>query len=157
MDRVRKMEITFDGNEFIAYAKEKRFHPAIIEYLRQYSEDIQVCYPAKGAEEAVIVTTRGWENLSHCLIAYEELKQKVSFELIYQFIKSKEIAGKFYRFYEIFESGMTLKEVESVLNGEKMDFFIQQIKAHSYPMKWNIVKIVTDYLVQECEGYVAYA
>ena len=154
MDRVRKMEIVSDGNEFLEYAKENKFHPVIIEYLRQYKEDIQVCHPAKGAEEAVIVTTRGWENLSHCLIGYEELHQKVSFELIYQFIKSKEIAGKFYRFYEIFYSGMTLKEVENVLNGGDMDSCVKRIKEQPYAVKWNIVKIMSDYLIKECEKYV---
>lgn len=154
MDRVRKMEIVSDGNEFIAYAKENEFHPVIIEYLRQYREDVQFCKPGKGTEEAVIVTTRGWENLSHCLIAYEELEQEVSFELVYQFIKSKEIAGRFYRFYKIFYSGMTLKEVESVMNGEKIDSFIKRIKEQSYPMKWNIVKIMAEYLIKECEAYV---
>ena len=154
MDRVRKMEIVSDGNEFIEYAKENEFHSVIIEYLRQYKEDIQVCHPAKGGDEAVIVTTRGWENLSHCLVAYEELQQKVSFELIYQFIKSKEIAGKFYRFYEIFYSGMTLKEVEDVLNGGNMDSCVKRVKEQPYALKWNIVKIMADYLIKECEKYV---
>lgn len=154
MDRVRKMEITFHVNEFIAYAKEKKFHSVITEYLSQYKEDVQVCYPAKGTEEAVIVTTRGWENLSHCLIAYEALGQKVSYELIYQFIKSKEIAGRFYRFYEIYYSGMTLKDVESVLEGEKAEVFIKRIKGSSYAVKWNVLKIMADYLIRECESYV---
>lgn len=154
MDRVRKMEITFDGNEFIEYAKEKEFSPVIIEYLQQYKEDIQVCIPQKGTEEAVIVTTRGWENLSHCLIGYEKLEQNVSFELIYQFIKSKKVAERFFRFYHIFYSGMTLKEVESVLNGENMDASVKHMKAQSYPMKWNVVRIIADYLIRECEDYV---
>lgn len=154
MDRVRKMEITFHANEFIEYAKEKKFHSVITEYLSQYKEDVQVCYPAKGTEEAVIVTTRGWENLSHCLIAYEALGQKVSYELIYQFIKSKEIAGRFYRFYEIYYSGMTLKDVESVLEGEKAEVFIKRIKGSSYAVKWNVLKIMADYLIRECESYV---
>ena len=154
MDRVRKMKIVSDGNEFIEYAKENEFHSTIIEYLCQYKEDIQVCHPAKGVEEAVIVTTRGWENLSHCLIAYEELHQEVSFELIYQFIKSKEIAGKFYRFYEIFYSGMTLKELENVLNDKNVDSCVKRVKEQSYAVKWNIVKIMADYLIAECEKYV---
>lgn len=154
MDRVRKMEIVADGNVFIEYAKEKEFHPVIIEYLRQYKEDVQNCQPGKGMEEAVIVTTRGWENLSHCLIAYEQLQQSVSFELIYQFIKSKEVAGRFYRFYKIYYSGMNLKEIEKVLRGEDMDSYVKHIKDKSYAMKWNIVKILSEYLIRECEIYV---
>ena len=34
MDRVRKMEIVFDGNEFLDYGKEQGFHESILEYLR---------------------------------------------------------------------------------------------------------------------------
>lgn len=154
MDRVRKMEITFDVKGFLAYAKEQKFHSVIVEYLSQYKEDVQVCHPAKGGEEAVIVTTRGWENLSHCLIAYEELGQKVSYELIYQFIKSAKIAGRFYRFYEISYSGMTLKDIESVLEGKNADALMKQMKGRSYAVKWNVLKIMADYLIKECESYV---
>ena len=69
--------------------------------------------------------------------------------MIYQFIKSKEIAGRFYRFYGIYYSGMNLKEVENVLNGENVDACIKRVKEESYAMKWSIVKIIEYNLIKD--------
>ena len=153
MDRVRKMEIVFDGKEFLDYGRKKGFHKAILEYLQHNKADIHYCEPGTKNGESIIVTTRGWENLSHCLTAYEELEQEVSFELIYQFIKSKDIAEKFFRAYQIYYAGLTLEEIYDVLEGRNLESYAERVKEKPYLVKWNVIKILEKILSEECAEY----
>ena len=70
-DRVRKLSIEFKAEDFLEFAKERGFHPAIVEYLKANHSNIYVASDDKKNMDPV--TTRGWENLSNTLYVYEKM------------------------------------------------------------------------------------
>lgn len=152
MDRVRLMQITFDAKEFIAYGKEQGFHDGVLEYLKLNPEDAHVCSLGKDGER-LIVTTRGWENLSWTLEGYEEAGFPVTKELVQQFIKSDLIAHRFLQFYQSRTEGLDTKVITDILEGNDIPKQIGKMKRKPYTLRYQVVELLGRYLTDECESF----
>lgn len=150
MDRVRVMNLIYSKDDFIAYAKDKAFHPAVIGFIQSNSSRAYMCESED--EEQVIVTTRGWENLSNCLYGYERSGKKISSRLIYQFIKSKNIANEFMHYYILYNSLLTTADVDKIIKGCNTDKYLDIISEKSFEEKWQFTEVLLRSLSEECRG-----
>lgn len=149
MDRVRVMNLIYSKEDFMAYAKERAFHPAIIGFIQSNSSRAYLCEQEEN--EQVIVTTRGWENLSDCLYGYERTGKKITSRLIYQFIKSKRIANEFLHYYILYSSLLTSADVDKILNGCNTEKYLEMIGRKNFEDKWQFAEVLLSSLSEECK------
>lgn len=128
MDRLRVMEIEQDFDSFYEYAKQKKFHTAVMQYLYFIRDDMYVC--SKEGDETSIVTCRSWENLSDILYSYEKFGFDVDERVIGQVIKNEHIAERFISIYKcpvdisgsverILEDNLTLDDKEELAESNR--------------------------------------
>lgn len=149
MDRIRKLEISFEPEVFIKYGEDTMMHPAVLDYLLVHEECVYRYKKEKQKQE--LVTCRGWENLSHMLNAYEKLGQHVDKDLIFQYLKSEEIAADFNQFYGQYQSGINGKAIEDILNGIRSERYVEKYQKADYAMKWYLVDHIVGYLEKKNE------
>lgn len=142
MDRIRKLEIEFNAESFLAYGRETKLEELVLSYLQMHPAHAYDCH--EDAKEKVLVTCRGWENLSHALKVYRKLEQAVDKAFIQQFIKSEQISSDFYQYYKQCLVGISKKEMEEILSGYGYEKYRQKISGLSYKQQW----ILTDYLCE---------
>ena len=139
LDRVRKLNVMYELDDFIKYAAEKKINPVITKYLSVYRNHFYCCETKKN--EMCMVTCRGWENLGYALQSYEMLEQKVTPELVFQYIKSKEIAMSFYDYYMLIRQSVDIKDVYEILKGKNIAEHIATIKEKGLEEQLKIVEI----------------
>ena len=104
----------------------------------------------QGTKEQQIVTARGWENLSDCLYGYEEKRYPVSYRLVYQFIKSENVASQFYQYYNLRGSCLTARDIFQILNGADSKEYAFCLEDSSFDEKWRTVGLVKSCLSEKC-------
>lgn len=149
MDRIRKLEIQFDPNVFIAYAEEKGMHRGMLDYLKSNSHNVYSY--KKESNEMELVTCRGWENLNHMLNSYEALGVSISMEDIKQYLKSEVIASDFYQFYQTTLTGLQAKDIKNILNGVRHTYYANKVKELNYHIKWRVIQNVLTVFEKEYE------
>ena len=138
LDRVRKLELTFDNNDFLAYAAERNFEQAVIEYLRLNPQAAYVT--AQEGKPDEIATPRSWENLDCAIKMYVKLGASIDADMVMQFIKSEKCARSFARFYENFAGrSLTAQDHENILNGVGLEKYVERFKAQGQRERMNIV------------------
>lgn len=152
LDRVRKLQVEYDLKDFLAYAKEQNFYPAILEFLNVNKQFFYRLVQEKDKEE--IVTCRGWENLSHTLQIYEKLEQEVDEKLIYQYIKSKEIANSFRYFYWMLKGNITIKELREISNNVNIEKYLELVHTRNFAFQWKLVELLYNLIVSELSDYI---
>lgn len=148
MDRVRVMEIQYDREDFFAYAEKKGLHPAIQEFLKAHGNMAYICTNEKRGQE--IVTARGWENLSDCLYGYEEKNFPVSCRLVYQFIKSENVAAQFFQYYTLRGSSLTSRDIYQILDGGETGKAVRRLLDAEFDDKWRTVNLMKNCLSERC-------
>lgn len=143
-DRIRKIEIAYNLEDFLNYAKEKNFSEDILEYL-QLNPNHMYRFQ-KNSEQEELVTCRGWENLSHTLKMNEVLGQLNDAKLVAQFIKSEEISIGFAEFYSQRHAGMTEEDRNAVLEGIITDSLVSKYKRLEFNKKWNVLSYLEAFI-----------
>ena len=142
LDRVRRLDIEFDEDVFVEYAKEMKFYPEIVDFLETGKQYCYVMDPEKDTSEAV--TARGWENLSRTMYLYDKLEIQPDLAMVQQFIKSDRVAVAFLDFLALNELGCTKKDIDKMVSG---------INHESYANKWGELParalwLLSDYLIR---------
>ena len=150
MDRIRKLEITFEPEVFLEYGKKIGLHKAIIDYL-EVNKDKTYRY-VQQAGQMELVTCRGWENVSHMLKTYEVLGQEVEQEDIRQYLKSEEISLEFYRFLQQYHVGLSAECAKDILDGIHLTFYEQRFREMDYGAQWNLLEYFIGYAETVCQG-----
>lgn len=153
-DRVRKIEIEYNSEDFLSYAKAKEFSKDIIDYLEMNPNHMYRFIKKKDGDE--LVTCRGWENLSHSLKMNEALGQLSDSKMVSQFIKSEEISIAFAEFYSQQHAGMTEEDRKTVFEGKITKPLVLKYREMNFSDKWNIlsyleafIKSSADLLIEE--------
>lgn len=149
-DRVRKIEIEYDLDDFLTYAREKEFSEDIIDYLEINPGHMYRFYKHKDGEE--LVTCRGWENLSHTLKMNEDLNLRTDSKMVEQFIKSEEIAISFAQFYIQQHAGMNDVDRQAVFEGKIGKSLIAKYKGMDFNNKWNILAYLETFLKADVDS-----
>ena len=103
LDRIRAIEIDYNVNSFLDYARERNLHKSVIDYLQMYPDNLYKCEKTEDGLE--LVTCRGWENLSVILGVYEQMGEYPDAALVGQYIKSETVAANFLGYYSQYFSG----------------------------------------------------
>lgn len=146
-DRIRKIEIEYQVNDFLKYARENNLSKYIISYL-EVNPSHMYRY-AKDKQHEELVTCRSWENLSHTLTVGEKLNNYVDEDLVGQFLKSEEIANNFTLFYRNQIIGMDIDEAKTVLEGKLADTLITKYQDIPLNKKWNLSAYLRSHLEKE--------
>lgn len=150
MDRVRLIEVEADGIEFLEYGNERMLHPVILEFLRTHSNAFFRCETEKNGEQAV-VTARGWENLSYCLTAYENMGYTVDVDVISQFIKCAEISTEFYSFYKMsMECGASV--ASDIIEARASEVYKCGLKQKEFIDRWVVTMAVYHEIAARCRS-----
>jgi hypothetical protein len=145
LDRIRKIEVKFDPDCFLAYGKETGMEEIILSYLEIHPDHVYRCSEENGKTE--LVTCRGWENLSHAMNVYGTLEQCVDRDLVEQFIKSGEISDSFLMYYKQWMTGFSRKEMEDILEGRGFEKYRAKItKDFSYRQQWMLTECLCEML-----------
>lgn len=100
LDRLMKIEVEPDLDIWQEYAAAHGVHPAVTTYLdAKPGSFYKVRAAARGSK---IVTSRGWEDLSRMLQAYEAEGMAVPVSLPGRYLQDDEISRDFSVYYELF-------------------------------------------------------
>lgn len=149
-DRLRKIEVEWDPEVFLSYAREQQFHESVQSYLELNPASIYKL------DEDSLVTCRGWENLSHTIKACEKLGVVPSYHIVRQFIKSDEIATAFINHY-LDETGLTADEIRDILGGKENKTLIKKYDQSDSNTKMALVSRLASYMTDDCEGLITCA
>ena len=147
LDRVRKMEVEYNIKDFLEYAKKNKFHASILEFLEVNKHYFYRC--GDGKTDTEIVTSRGWENLSHTLKMYEKLDQSIDDKLIYQYLKSVEVAHAFSDFYWMFMGKISVNELRDITNNKNTEKYRALAQIENFQFRWKLVEQLSNTLITD--------
>lgn len=137
LDRVRKIEISYEAQSFLEYATKIGVHKCIIDFI---SMDNSKGYRFEKIDETIeLVTCRSWENLSHMIKTYEMLGQEICMEDVAQYIKSDTIAKEFYLYYIQYISGMSYEDCGCIVKGEDKEKYLEMVKSKGFDFQYKII------------------
>ena len=145
MDRVRLILVETDTKEYLEYAKQQDYHPAIMKFLTMNPDYI---YCTSAEEKEKVVTCRSWENLSRAIRGYEEIGESVTIKTVEQFIKNPGVAASFYKMYWVLSRKISEKDLQKILSGKAPDRLKAGIEKQGYEFSWRLSQI----LAQEIEA-----
>ena len=140
LDRVRKLDIEPDGDCFLQYAQEKGFNSLVVNFLKMNGSDLYNVKIEKNSSE--VVTVRGWENLSRTIDAYVATGEKLSYKTVLQFIKSPDIATRFYKYYWLNANSFTETEMMEILDGNYSESLIERFNQNDRAFLNSAVEII---------------
>lgn len=181
MDRVRKIEVTAEYEDFAAYAKERNIHPIICEYLAQNTHALYqvgekagvkadntnsrngnapgktVVRTVNGRKEdnMEVVTPRGWENLSFALYGYEYAGVPVDEELIHEYLKSEKVAYEFYQYYWLHSQSFSADRAVQILKGIDLSEQAEQLSKKALSLRWKVADYLGACLENLAEEFVS--
>ncbi len=144
LDRIRRLSVVFEPDVFLEYAQEKGFHPLICSYLKIHPMNVYSCQNDK--KEQILVTCRGWENLSHALYGMEQMGKNVDESLVKQFIKSDEVAYEFMKFYRLNKVGMSERDIEHIVGGDDLQQYYKKYADKDFNILWNTIDVIGEYM-----------
>ncbi len=147
LDRVRKLSIKEDPASFLSYGEENGFHPIILSFLSWNKECAYRVSGGKDKEE--VVTNRGWENLSRAIKGYEACKIPVTEKMVGQFIKSPDVAGRFFRHYWMAHNAFGEEDVEAVLSGKDPKSIANKLNEQNTSFRFNALEMLESALSEK--------
>ena len=145
LDRIRVMKIRSDAQVFLDYGKKIGLHETILNYLTLRPEHVYVCNHENGKKE--LVTCRGWENVSHAIKAYESIDASVDVKLVLQCMKSEAIAKDFWNYYKQCMVGISMEDMEEILDGVRFMVHKEQVAALSVKQQWILMEYICDLMM----------
>lgn len=142
LDRLMKIDIEADVNVWQEYAAAHGVHPAVTTYLEAKPGSFyKVRANARGFK---IVTSRGWEDLSRMLQAYEHLGKMPSENLYGRYLQDKETAEDFGVYYEIFRKYQDDYKVTEILEGKGGDVVCERAQHARFDERVALVGLLLD-------------
>ena len=151
LDRVKRIFIEEDYSAWREYAYKAGIHGAIMAYLEIKKRNFyNVVSDVEGKR---FVTARGWEDLSHVMKVYEELRIPINKDFVVQYLQDDEIAGDFANYYELYNKYKNIYRIPEILEGTvQIDGTL--IKDAPFDEKLSLIGLLTDALTQEFKTYV---
>ena len=156
LDRMMVFHVDADADIFLQYAKKKKMHPMIINFIKREPEMLNVF--EKGDALGGLVTPRGWEDLSVILYGAERNDFILSSGVTSAIIKDEKISEKFMRFYNNTREGDGETIADKICDkGVKSKALITKCSHMSNEEKWELcgelVKITKKEAVKENEVF----
>lgn len=155
LDRVRQIQVEADVDIWLAYAREKQIHGAILSYLTVKPDRFYTVERTKGGVS--FVTARGWEDLSQILKAYEHMGVPVNQALVAQYLSHEDTARDFSSYYRLYRKYDSDYAIAEILNGSISSETYREKTAlasgAALDERLTIVNLVLEELLSEFETY----
>lgn len=142
MDRLKVLEVEPDLRIWKEYAREKRLHPAITNFLdlkKEYFYCMEMT--TKGRS---YVTARGWEDLSQMLFLYEEEQMKAEESLVGQYIRNDKIVKEFTAYYDLYNKYKKDYRINEILEGTPSVQAIARAKEAPFDERLSLLGMLLD-------------
>lgn len=152
MDRLKRIDVEPDVGVWQIYALAHGVHPAIIGYL-----DVKPgCFYRVQAHitGSLMVTARGWEDLSRMICAYEAEGIAVDADLIRQYIQDPEIAEDFTSYYELFAKYRDDYRVGEIVGGHAEKALVDRAAAAPFDERIVLLSLLQDAVLGRIHGLV---
>lgn len=137
LDRLMRIDVEPNVNIWQEYATTHGVHPAVTTYLDAKPGNFyNVRAKARGSK---IVTSRGWEDLSRMIQAYERLGKVPPATLPGRYLQDSAIANEFSVYYELFCKYRDDYKITDILNGTIADELVT--RAQNAPLDERIALI----------------
>ena len=93
-------------------------------------------------EKDELVTNRGWENLSCTIETYEAEGLELTRRSVSQYIKSDEIAGKFFQHWCLCQKSFGEKEAEQIIMGKGHAAIKKKLEEESFSFREQALEII---------------
>lgn len=142
MDRLKLLEVEPDLRIWKEYARERRLHPAIVNFL-DLKKDYFYCMEmtTKGRS---FVTARGWEDLSQMLFLYEEDGLPVEENLVGQYIRNDRIVKEFTAYYDLFNKYKKDYQINEILEGRAPEQAIARAREAAFDERLSLLGMLLD-------------
>lgn len=155
LDRLLKIDVEPDVNVWQEYATSHGVHPAVTTYLDAKPGNF---YKVRaGARGSKIVTSRGWEDLSRMLQAYEAEGLKTPADLPLRYLQDQEIAEDFAAYYDLFRKYRDDYKVVDILGGTVTDAIVRRAASAAFDERIAVVGLLLDAVRERCHQAVELA
>lgn len=151
LDRIRYIQVEADYSIWKEYALERNIHPMILSYLElKPSSFYRVETTIDGME---FVTARGWEDLSHLIRLYEELKIEINKDTIYQYLHHEDISEDVDAYYTLYKKYQDDYGILDILDGKVSTQVYQRLAMADFDERVSFVSLLLDGLNKQFIAY----
>ena len=144
MDRLKRIDVEPDVDVWLAYAAERNLHPAVVTYLQ--AKPGAFYKVQAGVRGTMMVTARGWEDLSRIIGAFEAEGLGVDRDLIGQYLQDPDTADGFAVYYNLFRKYRDDYKIPGILAGEADDVVRARAAAAPFDERTVLVGLLSDAL-----------
>lgn len=142
MDRLKVLEVEADYKAWKDYARQKRLHGAILNFLELKKDDFYRIETTVNGRS--YVTARGWEDLSEILGLYEEEGIKADESLVGQYIRNERVVKEFTAYYDLFNKYKKEYQTEEILNGAAEARTIERARIAPFDERLSLLGMLID-------------
>ena len=142
MDRLKVLEVEADYKAWKDYARQKRLHGAILNFLELKKDDFYRIETTVNGRS--YVTARGWEDLSEILGLYEEEGIKADESLVGQYIRNERVVKEFTAYYDLFNKYKKEYQTEEILNGTAEARTIERARIAPFDERLSLLGMLID-------------
>lgn len=155
LDRLLKIEVEPDVQVWQEYASSHGVHPSVTSYLdARPASFYNVRASARGSK---IVTSRGWEDLSRMIQAYERLGKIPPTSMPGQYLQDPEIAESFSVYYELFRKYQDDYKIADILNGKHGKELVDRAANAQFDERIALVGLLQDSIRERIHGAIEFA
>ena len=149
LDRLRILQVEPDLRIWREYAREKRLHGAILNFLDLKKEFFYHMETTPRGRS--YVTARGWEDLSQILLQYEEEGLAVEEALVEQYIRNERIAREFSAYYDLYQKYRKDYRVQDILEGKASPQAIGRARAAAFDERLSLLGMLIDRILADMQ------
>ena len=154
LDRLMKIDVEPDVNVWQEYAAAHGVHPAVTTYLdAKPGSFYNVRANARGSK---IVTSRGWEDLSRMIQAYERLGKVPPASMPGRYLQDAEIADDFSVYYELFCKYRDDYRITDILEGIVSDELVVRAQNALFDERIALVGLMLDSLLHRVHEVIQF-
>lgn len=142
LDRLKVLSVEPDYRIWKEYARERRVHNAIINYLDLKKEHFYCMEMTTGGRS--YVTARGWEDLSEMLLLYEEDELAVDETLVEQYLRNDRVVREFTAYYDLYNKYKRDYRIEEILDGQASVQSIARARAAAFDERLSLLGMLLD-------------
>ncbi len=147
LDRVKRIDVTWDFRVWKEYARRNNLHGAVISYLDIKKDNF---YRIENTVDGMrFATARGWEDLSELIYAYEKLGLSVDREVVEQYIQMPEIAKDFANYLSLYNKYQKTYNVASILAGKWLPVTMTELRTAPFDEKLAVIGLLFSRLAED--------
>ncbi len=145
LDRVRRIDIEAEYSVWKEYAREQQVHSALLSYLELQPRNF---YRVEADVDGLqFVTARGWEDFSNLLQVYEEKKLPVSEDVVYEFLRHKDVAEDVAAYLELYRKYQDDYGISWILQGKVRPKIYERLTQAAFDERISVVYLLLDGLL----------